>query len=45
VAACWASGLRPSYYPFGYPMMYSSEDEEKGRVRRRRGKEREEGKA
>jgi hypothetical protein len=42
VAARRASGLRLSYYPFGYPMMYASEEEEKGRVRR--GKEREEGK-
>jgi hypothetical protein len=35
-----ASGLRPSYYPFEYPMMYTSEEEEKGRVRRgkRKGK-------
>jgi hypothetical protein len=40
MAARRASGLRPSYYPFGYPMMYASEEEEKGRVRRGRGKER-----
>jgi hypothetical protein len=44
VAARRASGLRPSYYPFGYPMMYASEEEEKGRGRRGRRKEREEGK-
>jgi hypothetical protein len=44
VAAREASGLRPSYYPIGYPMMYASEEEEKGRVRGGRGNEREEGK-
>jgi hypothetical protein len=41
VAACKASGLRSSYYLYGYPMMYASEEEEKGRVTRGRGKERE----
>jgi hypothetical protein len=45
VAALRASCLWPFYYPFEYPMMYASEEEEKGRVRRGRGKEREEGKA
>jgi hypothetical protein len=44
VAACKASGLRQSYYPYGYSMMYASEEEEKGRVRRGRGKKREGGK-
>jgi hypothetical protein len=44
VVAQKASGLRPSYYPYGYPMMYASEEEEKRRVIRGRGKEREEGK-
>jgi hypothetical protein len=41
VAARKAGGLRPSYYPYGYSMMYASEEEEKGRVTRGRGKERE----
>jgi hypothetical protein len=45
VAAHKASGLRPSYYPYGYPMMYASGEEEKRKVIRGRGKEREEGKA
>jgi hypothetical protein len=31
VAACKACGLRPSYYPYGYPMMYASEEKVKGR--------------
>jgi hypothetical protein len=44
VAARKAGGLRPSYYPYGYSMMYASEEEEKGRVTMGRGKEREEGK-
>jgi hypothetical protein len=41
---CRASGLRPSYYPFGYHMMYASEEKEKTRMRRGRRKKREEGK-
>jgi hypothetical protein len=40
MAASRASSLRLFYYTFGYLMMYASEEEEKGRVRRGRGKER-----
>jgi hypothetical protein len=45
MAARRASSVRPFYYTFGYLMMYASEEEEKGRVRRGRDKERGEEKA
>jgi hypothetical protein len=45
VATRKASSLQPTYYFFGYPMMYASEEKEKGRVRKGKGKETEEGKA